>query len=260
MPASQPHRDPFGVTERHHCPVAGRCRPATGQPIPSPLRQALRRSLQASPYHRPPTHDGPSKTQPSVRHVRQKCVKISPVTHVTPITHTRRNARSAALFGRLKDRHALDMVGHWKHVNRKQVKENRRSATRATQVGLKINVRCVRDARYVRAFDARPLPQRTPAAGPLQAIRERACLHTWRRPRHGRSSATTWSNRSPTSTRPTVPPTRTLWPPSGPSSPACLLRSRGDRVSGALILDSEDPWPRLRAALPPSPSQAASPS
>lgn len=52
----------------------------------------------------------------NVCHVRRSCVKTSPVTPTAHIMHTRRNGRSAALFGRFKDRDALHMMRHRKHV------------------------------------------------------------------------------------------------------------------------------------------------
>lgn len=61
---------------------------------------------------RPSSRDNSS----NVRHVRPISIKTSPVTHVAPIMHTRQTFRSAALFSRLKDRDALDMVGHRKGV------------------------------------------------------------------------------------------------------------------------------------------------
>lgn len=48
--------------------------------------------------------------------MRRICVKTSHLTYVTPIAHTQRNNRSAALCSRLKDRDALDMAGHRKNV------------------------------------------------------------------------------------------------------------------------------------------------
>lgn len=57
--------------------------------------------------------DAPSEYASSVRHERQTSVKISPTTHTA---HTALTRRSDALSNGLKDRDALDMMGHREYV------------------------------------------------------------------------------------------------------------------------------------------------
>lgn len=94
--------------------------------------------------------------------MRQICVKITHLAHVTPIMHTRQTCRSAGLLGGLQNRHALHVVRHRKHVEPKQVKEIRRSGACSTQNGRKIDVHYVRDGHYVRSLTRDEAASRAP--------------------------------------------------------------------------------------------------
>ncbi len=89
-----------------------------------------------------------------MRHERRISVKISPTTHAAHTAHTALTRRSEALSNGLKDRNALDMMGHRNRIYQKHVKQSRRSEACNAQIGQAVRVRYVQSGRYVRRVDA----------------------------------------------------------------------------------------------------------